>query len=128
MLNQNTGIRNAWKQDWHQISHWQSQTQEDKKVIAQKFWEAVILNLDTFVQINYHLWRQNLNNFRQVSTQFTTHRLPLKELPYNVFQEKEKRIHKEKLGCKKQCWTNKAVKNINCLICFQGKIIDTDWL
>lgn len=53
MLNRNIRIRNAWKQDWHLISHWQCRTQEDKTVIAQKFWEAVILNLDTSVQINF---------------------------------------------------------------------------
>lgn len=99
MLNQNTGIRNAWKQDWHQISHWQSQTQEDKKVIAQKFWEAVILNLDTSVQINYHLWRQNLNNFQQELSLLLTDFL-WKNYLTMYFSKKEKRIHKEKLGLK----------------------------
>ena len=39
---------------------------------------------------------------------------------------KRKENYKDKLGCTKQRWTNKAVKLINSLICFQGKIIDTD--
>lgn len=52
---------------------------------------------------NTLLCRQNLNNLRQVKTQFTIHRLSLKELSYHVFQQKEKRIHTEKLGCEKQC-------------------------
>lgn len=78
-----------WKQDWYQISHWQCQIQEDKEIIAQKSWEPLTLNLCK--NKLSCLWRQNLNNLRELKNSVTTHRLPLKGLPYNVFQQNRKR-------------------------------------
>lgn len=95
ILNQNTGIRNAWKQDWYQISHWQCQIQEDKEVIAQKSWEPWTLNLCTNKLTC--LRGQNLNNLRQLKNsvyyQTSSERVPL--LCISAKKKKEEFIRKK---------------------------------
>lgn len=129
MLNQNIRLRNAWKQDWHLISHWQCQTQEDKKSNSSKVLRSSN-SAPRYFCTNKLVWGQNLNNLRQELSLLFIDFLWKNYLTmyFHVFQQKEKRIHKENLGCEKQCWTNKAGKNINFLFCFQGNVISTDWL